>query len=390
MTPAATRGIAIVSGILFWYPLAGVAFQFLHYLLGLRALGFRVFYVEDSARWVYDPERREMTPDPRANIARVERLLRAYGFADAWAFRGAYPGGACFGMTHAQLQALYREADVLFNVTGAQELRDEHLQIERRLYIETDPFGSQVKLAQGDAHLRAVVDAHDTWFSFGENVGQPECFAPVDRVWLPTRQPIAMELWTMQPEAAGGRYRTISTWHNDGKDVSYGGEVYHWTKDREFRKITAIASQRPAQRFELASDADAGSRAELRALGFEATDALTISSDHESYRAFIEGSRAELTVARDQYVRPNTGWFSDRSACYLATGRPVIAQHTGFDKHIATGRGLFAFRSLDDIAAAIDAIESDYATHSHAARELARQHFAADKVLASLLARAGL
>jgi len=235
-----------------------------------------------------------------------------------------------------------------------------------------------------------VVDAHDTWFTFGENVGRPECLAPVDRAWQPTRQPIAMALWALQPEAAGGRYRTITTWHNDGKDVSYRGERYHWTKDREFRAILPIAARKSTQRFELASDADAGSRAELQARGFELSDALSISSDHERYRAFIQGSRAELTVARDQYVRPNTGWFSDRSACYLAAGRPVITQHTGFEQHIPVGRGLFAFRTLDDIAAAIDAIESDYAAHSGAAHELAREYFAADRVLTSLLARAGL
>ena len=390
MSAAAPRGIAIVSGILFWYPLAGVSYQFLHYLLGLRALGFRVFYVEDSARWVYDPDKRAITPDPRANIARVEPLLRAHGFEGAWAFRGAYPGGACFGMTHDQIQALYRDADVLFNVTGAQELRAEHMQIGRRLYIETDPFGSQVMLAQGDARLCAVVDAHDTWFTFGENIGQPECLAPVDRTWLPTRQPVVLDLWSTQPMAAGGRYRTITTWHNDGKDVSYRGEVYHWTKDREFLKLIGIAARRPQQRFELASDADERARAELRAHGFEPSDAITISGDHDRYRAFIERSRAELTVARDQYVRPNTGWFSDRSACFLAAGRPVITQHTGFDRQIPVGRGLFAFRTLDDIAAAVDTIESDYAAHSCAARELAREYFAADKVLAQLLARAGM
>jgi hypothetical protein len=380
----------IVSGILFWYPLAGVTYQFLHYLLGLRALGFRVVYIEDSGRWVYDPARREITHDPSGNIARVEPLLRAHGFGDAWAYRGAYPGGACFGMTHAQIQALYREADVLLNVTGAQELRDEHMQPRRRLYIETDPFGSQVKLSQGDARLRAVVDAHDTWFTFGENVGTPECLAPVDRPWLPTRQPIVLDLWTMQPSEASGRYRTLTTWHNDGKEVSYGGELYHWTKDREFLKIAPIAVERPAQRFELASDADAHSRAQLQAHGFELSDALSISSDAERYRAFIAGSRAELTVARDQYTRPNTGWFSDRSACYLAASRPVITQHTGFDQHIPVGRGLFSYRTLEEIATAIDTIESDYEGHCRAARELAREYFAADKVLSQLFAKAQL
>lgn len=390
MNAAAGRGIAIVSGILFWYPLAGVTYQFLHYLIGLRRLGFQVFYIEDSGRWLYDPVQRAITGDPRTNIARVERVLRAHGFADAWAFRGAYPGGECFGMSYERVRQLYRDADVLLNVTGAQELREEHMQIKRRLYIETDPFGLQVKLHQGDALLRANLDAHDTCFTFGENIGQADCHVPVDRTWWPTRQPVALELWATSEPPRTNSYRTITTWHNEGKTVTYQGEVYHWTKDREFLALTDLPARRPQQQFELACDADAASRAHLRSHGFEVSDALSISTDLESYRAFIADSRAELTVARDQYVRPRTGWFSDRSACYLAAGRPVITQQTGFDRHIPVGSGLFAFRTLEDITTAIDSIESDYTQHSDAARDLAREYFGADKVLTQLLARARL
>jgi hypothetical protein len=119
-------------------------------------------------------------------------------------------------------------------------------------------------------------------------------------------------------------------------------------------------------------------------------DALTISGSADDYQAYISRARAEFTVARDQYVRPHTGWFSDRSASYLAAARPVITQETGFSKFLPTGRGLFGFRTLEDILHAVDAIESDYALHRHAAREIAREYFAADKVLASLLERAGL
>lgn len=389
-----SRGTLIVSGILFWYPLSGVTFQFLHYLLGLRRLGWDVYYVEDSGRWVYDPVRRELTPDPRANIARVEPVLRAYGLGECWAFRGAYPGGACYGMSEAQLAQLYREADVLLNVTGAQELRDEHMCIARRVYIETDPFGSQVRLAQGDAALRAVIDAHDTWFSFGENIGHPQCLAPTDRSWLPTRQPVVLELWANATNLAqsndSGAYRTLATWHNDGKDVVYQGEVYHWTKDREFLRFVEVASLRPALRFELATDAHEAARGQLRRSGFGVLDALAISSECERYRGYIRNSRAELSVARDQYVRPHTGWFSDRSACYLASGRPVIMQDTGFSRVLPVGRGLFRFENLGDLTEAVDAIEADYVSQRAAAIEIAREYFAADRVLTSLLSRVGL
>ena len=385
------RGKIIVSGILFWYPLAGVTFQFLHYLLGLRRLGWDVYYIEDSGRWLYDPRTRVITGDATSNVSQVAPALAAHGFDGKWAFRGAYPGGRCYGMSESEIMALYKDADVLLNVTGAQEIRDEHRTIPRRIYVESDPFGSQVKLFNGDPMMRALLDEHDCWFSFGENLGQSDCSVPLDRTWLPTRQPIALDLWDDATEQRDdGAYNTITTWHNDGKTVVYRGETYHWTKDREFVHYLALAKQRAALRFELATDADAAGRALLTEHGFQVRESLGISSSVEDYRAYISGARAEFTVARDQYVRPYTGWFSDRSASYLAAGRPVITQETGFSKTLPAGRGLFGFRTLADILAAVDAIESDYGAQREAAREIAREYFAAEKVLASLLERAGL
>ena len=389
-TAARPRGKLIVSGILFWYPLAGVTYQFLHYLLGLQRLGWDVYYVEDSARWLYDPKRRVITGDATENVAQVAPALAAHGFEGKWAFRGAYPEGRCYGMTESQVLALYREADALLNVTGAQEIRDEQRAIPRRIYVESDPFGSQVKLFNGDAVFGALIDAHDTWFSFGENLGQADCQVPLDRAWLPTRQPIVVDLWAPNGANSGSRYNTITTWHNDGKTVVYLGETYHWTKDREFAHYFELPRARPGSSFELATDANAAAREMLIRHGFVVRDALSVSSTAEDYRAYIRGARAEFTVARDQYVRPNTGWFSDRSASYLAAGKPVITQETGFSKTIPCGRGLFAFRTLDDVLGAVDAIESDYAAHSRAAREIASEYFGAEKILASLLERAGL
>jgi hypothetical protein len=339
----ARRGKMIVSGILFWYPLAGVTYQFLHYLLGLRRLGWDVYYIEDSGRWLYDPRARVITGDALGNVSRVAPALAAHGFEGKWAFRGAYPGGVCYGMQEHEVLQLYREADVLLNVTGAQEIRDEHRRIGRRIYVESDPFGSQVKLFNGDAVMRALLDSHDTWFSFGENLGQPDCDVPLDRTWLPTRQPIALDLWAPAgppgaPASSPSTYNTITTWHNDGKTVTYRGEVYHWTKDREFMHYLSLPSRRSQLRFELASDADAAGSALLTQHGFQVREALSISSSAEAYREYIVGARAEFTVARDQYVRPRTGWFSDRSASYLAAGRPVITQETGFSKTLPTGR----------------------------------------------------
>jgi hypothetical protein len=408
--PKPTKGKIIVSGILFWYPLAGVTYQFLHYLIGLRRLGYDPYYIEDSGRWVYDPRINDLSPDASGNIAAVLPALQQHGFGDRWAFRGKYPDGQCYGMTDAQIDALYREADAFLNVTGAQEIREEHLAIKRRIYVESDPFPMQVKAALGDEGTRKTLAAHDTLFTFGENVGAPDCRLPVkDFRWLPTRQPVAMELWsgyafllnsaargdlgvtpTLSGSLTGGdTYNTITTWHNKGKNVEWHGETWYWTKDREFEKFLDLPHCR-AVKFELAASVADEVKALLRGHGWQQRDSISISRDIDGYRNYIQQARGEFTVARDQYVRPNTGWFSDRSACYLAAGRPVITQETGFSKFLPSGKGLFGFKTMDDILAAVDAIESDYEGNCRAARELAAEYFAAEKVVGSLMQRAGL
>src|SRR5205823_5438695 len=191
-----TKGKIIVFGILFWYPLAGVTYQFLHYLIGLRRLGYDPYYIEDSARWIYDPRLNDLSPDASGNIEAVLPALQQHGFGNCWAFRGKYPEGKSYGLSDSQIEQLYREADAFLNVTGAQELREEHLAIKRRIYVESDPFASQVKVAKGDEGMIQTLAAHDTLFSFGENLGAADCGVPVVRFqWLPTRQPVAMDLW---------------------------------------------------------------------------------------------------------------------------------------------------------------------------------------------------
>ncbi len=388
---SAPKGKVIVFGIIFWYPLAGVTYQFLHYLIGLRNLGYDVYYVEDSGRWVYHADSYEFTPEADDNIAAVAPILDAHGFQGKWGFRGHYLGGRCYGMTEERLLDLYREADAFLNVTASQELREEHLACPRRIYVETDPFAVQIKVAQGDEPTLAALAAHDIHFSFGENLGAPDCTVPVERFsWLPTRQPVALELWEnpFQP-SAGSAFSTITTWHNKGKDLSYEGEVYYWTKDREFLRFIDLPERRPVP-FELAVVVDEPTEQLLRGHHWNIVHSLPISRDIDRYRRYIQQSRGEFTVTKDQVVRPLTGWFSDRSCSYLAAGRPVITQETGFSKFLPTGKGLFGFRTMDEILAAVDIIESDYEGSCRAAREIAEEYFAAEKVLGSLMARAGM
>ncbi len=386
---AGRKGKIIVFGILFWFPLAGVTYQFLHYLIGLRRLGYDPYYIEDSARWIYDPHLNDLSPNAARNIEAVVSALQAHGFGDRWAFRGNYPGGECYGMDTARIDQLYRDADAFLNVTGAQELRDEHLAIKRRIYVETDPFSAQVKAAKSDEKIITALASHDLHFSFGENLGAADCMVPVEKIpWLPTRQPIVMDLWN-GAGPGGDTYNTIATWHNDGKDIEWRGDTWYWTKDREFENFLELPTRRPAK-FELAATVDTSVKALLNEHGWSQTSSIEMSRDTKCYRNYITQSRGEFTVARDQYVRPKTGWFSDRSACYLAASRPVITQETGFSKFLPNGKGLFGFRTMDEIVRAVDTIEGDYEGNCRAAREIADECFAAEKVLGSLMERAGL
>jgi hypothetical protein len=209
--------------------------------------------------------------------------------------------------------------------------------------------------------------------------------------WLPTCQPVVLDLWDNCPKPLlnGASYNTIATWQNKGKDVVYKGEKYFWSKDREFKKFLELPLLRNVP-FELAVGVNHKVRKLLRANRWNVTDPIQISSDFERYREYILGSRGEFTVAKDQNIRLRSGWFSDRSACYLAAGRPVINQDTGFGSYLPTGKGLFAFRTIEDILAAVDEVERDYSGNCRAARNIAREYFAAEKVVGGLMKRAGL
>jgi hypothetical protein len=382
-----SRPTVIVAGIMVWYPLAGVTYQFLHYLLGLRRLGYDVYYLEDTLADVYRPDLGEFSSDATQNVEYARAALGRHGLGERWAYHR--PDGSWAGMTNEEVKRLIARADAILNVTGAHRLREDHLSIPVRAYVESDPFALQVRIAKEEPEAIAFLDAHTHHFSFGENLGAPDCTVPVTRYkWHPTRQPVFMDSWC-GPETGGNAYTTVTTWHNKGEGIEWGEDRYYWTKDREFRKFLDLPRRRTIN-MEMAVTVDESIRSLLRENGWKMADAVAVSRDPEHYRSYIQQSRAEFTVARDQYSRPRTGWFSDRSACYLAAGRPVITQETGFSAHVPTGRGLFAYSSMDGILAAVDAIESDYPGHCRAARELAAAYFGSDVVLSNLMRGAGL
>ena len=231
------------------------------------------------------------------------------------------------------------------------------------LYIESDPGVEQIKV---DKRIRSTIDylgQHRALFTFGENVGTPRFPVPLHKLkWLPTRQPVVTDLWkTIRAPAATAVFTSIANWSTSGlKDIEWRGEKYLWSKSREFLRFVA-APKKSGEPFELATDIkDEKTRENFLANGWRFRGPHEMSVDYWQYRDYIRRSKGEFTVAKDQYVRLHTGWFSDRSACYLAAGRPVITQQTGFTDHYGNNGGLFAFRSLGEIADAVREINADY------------------------------
>jgi len=400
----------IIMGILGRTPLAGVSWQVLHFLEGFRRLGNDIYYIEDTGGWAYNPLQK--TPDPESEcthasncqyaVNHVAKLMSSFGLQDRWAYRSRVDGRV-FGLSETEVSRLFKSADALINLTGSTQLFEEHTRVPVRIYLETDPIARQIEAVQGDPKAIDLLEAHTHYFTYGENFGAPDCGVPLTRFnYHPTRQPVVLDWWKagagLAPELNGQPdvrpcFTTIAKWRQPGKDIEWNGERYSWSKHVEFLKFIDLP-RRSEQEFELAlaweDEKDEEAIPQLTAHGWRVIDAISLSLNIAPYRKYILGSRGEFTVAKDQNVRLRSGWFSDRSACYLAAGKPVVTQDTAFGNILPVGQGLFAFRNMEDILTAIDTIQSDYARQCRAAREIAEEYFAAENVLRSVMKRAGL
>lgn len=373
----------VVSGLLAQYPLGGVTWDYLQYIVGFARLGHDVYYVEDTGQWPYNPAEDGVSKGCEANVDHLATVMDRFGLSDRWAYRFAWQD-QWFGLDEARRTEVIRTADLILNVSGV--LRDP-AGLDRHgvlAYLDSDPVFTQVKLARGQNDFRAVVDAHDVHFTFGETLGAD--VPATGHTWLPTRQPVVLDEWThAMPDT--GRYTTVMNW-SSYNDVEFAGRRYG-QKDVEFRRFLNLPS-RTAAALEVAMASGKNARAPydlLRHRGWSIVDPAVACPDLDSYRRYLQTSRGEWSVAKSGYVQGRSGWFSCRSACYLAAGRPVIAQDTGFSDVIPTGEGLLAFGTVEEAVGALADVEADYRRHAEAAREIAAAHFDSTRVLESLLDR---
>jgi len=389
---AGGRPKVVLLGMMTPMPVAGVVWQNLHYLLGFERLGFEVYYVETHAR---TPSMLMSNSEDDSSALAAEfiaSVMRRFGLADRWAFRALHDDRRCYGMSELHLERLYGEAELLINLHGGTQPLPELAATGRLVYLETDPVQMQLELRHGLRETIDFLEPHVAFFTFAENWGNPDCLLPASERFQfhPTRQPVVLDLWPDRSPRPADLYTTIGNWRQDWREVSFEGERYTWSKHHEFLKYLDLP-ERTGLGFELAlSSATDEDRGMLAQRGWRVRDGLEVSTSIDRYRDYVGASRGEFTVAKDQNVRLRTGWFSDRGVTYLASGRPVVNQDTGFGAALPTGEGLFAFDSPDSAAAALAEIEADYSHHAAAAREVAREFFAHEVVLGAMLERLGI
>ena len=394
---AAAKLKIVVGGYIVGMPLAGLTWHHLHYLLGLHRLGHEVFFLEDSGTWAvpYDPQRQTTDPVPTYGTQYLRRCLQHAGLKGkiGWTYvsRLTREGGrpAYFGNTkRATLDAL-KNADLFVAVSGVTPLDPDRPRPRRTLAIDTDPVYTQVRMT-GDADFAGYWRDFDRLASFGTLIGTDGCDVPdCGLTWHPTRQPVVSDQWQLGDVPADGPMTTLGRWeHDGGRHLEFGEKALKSSKEPGWQATRELPGRVDVPMRMAMDHVPKIEQSQFAAAGWAFDDAPAASTSLAKFGEFVGKSLGEFTPAKAMYAEVHSGWFGDRSACYLAAGRPVVTQQTGFDRGplaLPTGEGLFAWNTVEDAAAAINSVAADPARHSAAARRVARQHFEFDRVLPDLI-----
>ena len=380
---AATKLRVVVLGYIVRGPIGGMAWHHLHYVLGLKKLGHDVLFLEDSDDYpsCYNPTKHEVSSDPHYGLSFAKAVFDRLGLSECWAYHDAHQG-QWHGPASARAMQYCSDAELLLNVSGVNPIRPWYERIPVRIMIDTDPAFTQIR-HRTDAHARARAQMHNGFFTFAESVHQSDCCVPEDGFpWRPTRQPVAIGVW---PHAAGqprNVFTTVMQWDSypplEIAGVRYGMKSTSFELIRELPKLVD-------EQLEIALGGANAPRDSLKEIGWKLVNPLAVTHDPWTYQDYVQKSFGELSVAKHGYVASRSGWFSERTACYLAAGRPAVVQDTGFSQHIPCGLGLIAFCDRQSAIEGIENATMNYKSHCRAARELAETYFDSSKVLDELL-----
>ncbi len=374
----------IVLGYFVRWPVGGMAWHYLQFVLGLARLGHDVYFIEDSDDYpsCWDPSRNVMDTDPSYGTQFTKATFDRMGLGDCWAYYDWHTK-RWLGPCADRIREICDSADLVLNVSGVNPLRPWLMDVPARALIDTDPGFTQIKHLT-EKPSRELAEAHNRFLSFGENIGTDGCTIPDDGfAWQPTRQPIVLDAWPWSSGPVEGEIRTLMQWDSYPRR-EYQGRVYGMKSDA-FVPFMNLPQKVDAQLALAATRLPDHTRNRLERENWRLYDPAGPSLDPWTYQNYIQASKAEFTVAKQGYVITSSGWFSERSACYLASGRPVVAQDTGYSRWLPCGAGIVPFATAQEAVAAIKDVEQRYKFHCHAARRIAEEYFDARSVLPSLI-----
>lgn len=376
----------VVGGYIVAFPLGGMTWHHLNYLLGLHDLGHEVWFLEDSGSYSYpyNPLTWQSSADSTYGREYLERTFDRYGLPRRYCYYSQFED-AHYGLSESELNDLLGRADLLLCVSGVTPMRSQRPRARRTAVIDTDPVFTQLRMTH-DAEFLGYYRQFDAAATFGRLIGSDSCDLPTQGLkWIGTNQPISLRQWPIAP-AAGGEFTTIGKWeHTTERHVEYKGQRYLSSKGAEWMKVLDLPRRVPWKLTMGTQMMPAETARKFADHGWNVVDAEKATLSCEAFGDFIRASAGEFTVAKEIYARLPSGWFSDRSGAYLASGRPVVTQGSGFDRWLPTGEGLFSFDTTDDAAAVLNEIARDYPRHAAAARRIAEEYFDSKKVLAELL-----
>lgn len=377
----------IVLGYIIRGPLGGLAWHHLQYVMGFARLGHDVYFVEDSNDYesCYDPISNTTTTDPSYGLAFADQIFTKVNLADRWCYYDAHSSkwmGPCSNKIHD----ICKSVDIILNMGGKSILRPWFKNIPIRIIIDTDPVFTQIRFLKNNDYMEQAHE-HTVFLSFGENIFKENCLITDDGFpWKPTRQPVVLDAWAVTAGKKEGKFTTVMQW--DSYPAQEYQEKYYGMKSESFGDYFDLPNKVKAD-FELALGSASAPRDTLKSKGWHIVNPLNVTKDPWTYQEYIQSSKAEFTVAKHGYVVTNSGWFSERSAAYLASGRPVVVQDTGFSQWLPTGEGVLTFRNINEAIAAIEEVNSRYEYHCKKAREIAEEYFKAEKVLSKMMDEIG-
>jgi hypothetical protein len=376
----------LVLGYIVRGPMGGMTWHHLQYFLGLYQMGHDVFFLEDSGDTIYscyDPVRNVTDQNPSFGLDYASKVFKKAGLENRWGYYDHHRQQWRGPLADTALKII-RDADLLLNLSCSNPLRSWFGDVPVRVLIDTDPVFTQIRNIEDPERLH-FSRQHTAFFSFGENFKQKDCLIPDDGIsWKPTRQPVVLDAWPVTRGKKDAAFTTIMKWE------SYPGKEYndqHYGMKAESFNSFMDLPEKTSSRMELAVSDSSTPRKKLIENGWQLTSPQRVSSDPWQYQEYIHQSKAEFSIAKHGYVVAGTGWFSERSACYLASGRPVVLQDTGFSTWLKTGFGLIAFDDMHDALSAIEEVNNNYNKHCRYARELAESYFSSDQILTALIER---